>query len=339
MAKFVLKTCLMLIFMFSANACMANQVANPFFTGTTTTAATSWTSSAAGTGAGFNHALSAANATITAAGGSTEFYSGCVGAACLTYPFVSGTTSGAQQTISTTVGQNYSISFWTYFSTAANSTVEIDVYWGSTKIYAGTSVAAAGWSQQTINLGVAATTSNVLTVMIRDDPNYSAITDIDIEPTGPKLSFSKTGIPICDPVNGNTNPKSIPGADIQYALTINNTGNGPATLTTLTDTLPSNVTFDTKLNSGASPATNCVAGNISNSLSPTGYAMHSGSGVGPGVTAPGVAADAVTGGISISGQTITINFATLTKSGVTAPTAATLSAGTYITIYYNSFIN
>ena len=209
MAKFVLKTCLMLIFMFSANACMANQVANPFFTGTTTTAATSWTSSAAGTGAGFNHALSAANATITAAGGSTEFYSGCVGAACLTYPFVSGTTSGAQQTISTTVGQNYSISFWTYFSTAANSTVEIDVYWGSTKIYAGTSVAAAGWSQQTINLGVAATTSNVLTVMIRDDPNYSAITDIDIEPTGPKLSFSKTGIPICDPVNGNTNPKVI----------------------------------------------------------------------------------------------------------------------------------
>ena len=338
MIRFIIKLSLVPIFMLSANACMANQVANPFFTGTTT-AATSWTSSAAGTGAAFNHALSAANTTITAAGGSTEFYSGCVGAACLTNPFTSGTTSGAQQTISTNIGQNYSISFWTYFSTAANAAVEIDVYWGSTKIYAGTSVATAGWSQQSINLGVAASTSNVLTVMIRDDPSYSAITDIDIEPTGPNLSFSKTGTPVCDPVNGNTNPKSIPGADIQYALTIRNTGNGAATLTTLIDTLPTNVTLDPKLNSGSLPASNCVAGNITNSLSPTGYAVHSGTGTGPGVTAPGVAADAVTAGISISGQTITINFSTLTKSGLTAPAAATLSAGTYITVYYNAFIN
>ena len=314
----------------------ANQVANPFFTGTST-AATSWTSSAAGTGAAFAHALSAANATITAAGGSTEFYSGCVGAACLTYPFTSGTTSGAQQTVPTTVGQGYTISFWTYYA-VDGTTTEIDVYWGSTKIFAGSSQ-PTGWSQHTISLGTATATSNVLTVMVRDDPNYSAITDMDIEPVGPNLSFAKTSATVCDPVNGKTNPKSIPGAAVQYALTIANTGAGSATLTTLTDSLPSNLTFDTKLNSGAAPASNCVAGNTVNSLSATGFAMHSGTGTGPGVTPPGVASDAGTAGASVSGQTVTVNFATLATSSVTAPAAATLAAGSYITVYFNAFVN
>ena len=337
MAKLI-ATYIAAYFLMLANACLANQVTNPFFTGTTT-AATSWTSSAAGTGAAFAHALSAANATITAAGGSTEFYSGCVGAACLTNPFTSGTTSGAQQSVPTTIGQSYTISFWTYFSTAANATVEIDVYWGGTKIYAGTSVATAGWSQQSIFLGTATSSSNMLTVMIRDDPSYSAITDVDIEPVGPNLSVSKISTPVCDPINGNVNPKIIPGANIQYAITTKNTGNASATLTTLTDTLPSNITLDPRLNSGAMPASSCTSGNVSNSLSGTGFAMHNGTGTGPGVTAPGVAADALTAGVTVSGQTITINFATLAKSGVVAPAAATLAAGSYITVYFNAFIN
>ena len=315
----------------------ANQVTNPYFTGTNT-AATSWTSSAAGIGAAFNHPLSAANPTITAAGGSTEFYSGCVGAACLTNPFASGTTSGAQQTVPTTIGQNYTISFWTYFSTAANSTVEIDVYWGTTKIYAGTNVATAGWSQHTVTLGIAATSGSVLTVAIRDDPSYSAITYIDIEPVGPVLNISKASSAICDTIDGNSSPKKIPGADIQYAITLTYTGVGSATLTSLTDTLPATLNFDPMLNSGAAPATNCVITNTSNSLSSTGFAMHSGTGAGPGVTPPGTAADAVTAGASISGQAITINFATLATAGVAAPNAATLAAGSYITLYYNAFI-
>ncbi len=219
--------------------CKANQVTNPYFTGTTT-AATSWTSSAAGTGAAFNHALSAANATITAAGGSTEFYSGCVGAACLTNPFVSGTTSGAQQSVITTVGQSYTISFWTYFSTANNAAVEIDVYWGSTKIYAGASVAAAGWSQHTLSLGTAASSSNTLTVMIRDDPSYSAITGVDIEPV---LGMTKVSNVVSDPVNGTTNPRAIPGATVHYCVTITNPGTQSVGSVVQTDPLPSAVTF------------------------------------------------------------------------------------------------
>jgi len=224
--------------MFSSN-CKANQATNPFFTGTTT-AATGWTSSATGAGAAFNHALSAANTTITAAGGATEFYSGCVGAACLTYPFASGTTSGAQQTITTTVGQNYTISFWTYFSTANNATVEIDVYWGATKIYAGTNVPTAGWSQHVITLGAAASSSTVLTVMIRDDPSYSAITYIDIEPA---LTVTKTDSVTSDPINGTTNPRAIPGASVHYCITITNSGTSSAGSVVQTDVLPSTLTF------------------------------------------------------------------------------------------------
>ncbi len=235
----IIKIFILIYFGTFALSCKANQVLNPFFTGTTT-AATSWTSSAAGTGAVFNHALSAANPTITAAGGSTEFYSGCVGAACLTYPFASGTTSGAQQSVSTTTGQSYTLSFWTYFSTANNATVEIDVYWGTTKIYAGTNVAAAGWSQHIVSLGAAASSSNTLTVMIRDDPSYSAITDVDIEPV---ISVSKISSVASDPVNGTTNPRAIPGATVHYCITVTNPGTQSVGSVVQTDVIPATLTY------------------------------------------------------------------------------------------------
>ena len=217
----------------------ANQVTNPYFTGTAT-AATGWTSSAAGIGAAFNHALSAANGSI---GGTTEFYSGCVGAACLTFPLASGTTSGAQQSVPLTVGLQYTLSFWTYFSTANNATVEIDVYWGSTRVYAGTSVPTAGWSKQTINLGVAATSSQNITVIIRDDPSYSGITGIDVSPATANLSVSKVSALISDPVNGATNPKMIPGGLLEYCVLVSNSGTAAATSVVISDPLPSNLTF------------------------------------------------------------------------------------------------
>ncbi|MBS0482433.1 MAG: DUF11 domain-containing protein [Proteobacteria bacterium] len=267
---------------FSGPAC-ANQVTNPYFTGTATTA-TGWTSSAAGAGAAFNHALSAPNAAITAAGGSTEFYSGCVGAACLTYPLVSGTTSGAQQTVSTNVGQKYTITFWAYFSTANSAAVEIDVYWGSTKIYAGTSVAAAGWQQKTISLGAATQTSNTVTVMIRDDPNYSGITGIDVYPVGPNVSVTKTSSIISDTIDNVTNPKAIPGAVLEYCIVVSNTGVASADSVVATDTLPANLAF--------------VAGSI-----------RSGTTCANSITA---------GGATFAGSTLTANIGTLAASSAFA---------------------
>ena len=130
-----------------------------------------------------------------------------------------------------TVGLQYTLSFWTYFSTANNATVEIDVYWGSTRVYAGTSVPTAGWSKQTINLGVAATSSQNITVIIRDDPSYSGITGIDVSPATANLSVSKVSALISDPVNGATNPKMIPGGLLEYCVLVSNSGTAPSNLT------------------------------------------------------------------------------------------------------------
>jgi uncharacterized repeat protein (TIGR01451 family)/fimbrial isopeptide formation D2 family protein len=219
-----------------AQAASANLVTNPFFTGTTA-AATSWTSSQGSPtpgNAAFNRALSAANATITAAGGSTEFYSGCVPASCLTFPFVSGTSSGAQQTITTVVGTTYTLSFWVYSSgsgTVTNPT-EIDVYWGNTKVYAGVNVTPAGWSLQTVNLGVAATASNTLTVLIRDVPSFSAITYIDVEPVVLRLA--------------KTNPASLAvGVPANYTLTTTNISTTTSgTSFQIQDQLPPNIQYN-----------------------------------------------------------------------------------------------
>lgn len=67
-----------------------------------------------------------------------------------------------------------------------------------------------------------------------------------------QISVSKTATPICDPFNGSTAPKSIPGAYIQYEITIANApGAASATLTDITDALNANVTFDADLRTGA----------------------------------------------------------------------------------------
>ena len=154
------------------------------------------------------------------------------------------------------------------------------------------------------------------------------------------LAVTKTVTPVCDPFNGNVGPKNIPGAAVQYAITIANTGAAAATLTSIADTLVATLAFDPKLNGGAASGVGCVPGaGATNSLSPTtGFAAKTGTGVGPGVTAPGVAADATTAGATIAGQAITITFSTLATSAITAGTASTLAAGNFITVYFNAFV-
>jgi uncharacterized repeat protein (TIGR01451 family) len=234
-----------LISLSSVQIAKANQVTNPFFTGTTT-AATGWTSSATGSGAAFNRALSAgAPAAITGAGGATEFYSGCVGAPCLTFPFTVGTSSGAQQAVPTTVGTTYTLSFWVFGSGGAG-VVEVDVYWGNTRVYAGVNP-PAGWSLQTINLGAATTASTLLTVLIRDDPSYSAITFMDVEPV--VLSLSKA------------NPTTLAvGVPADYSLTITNgsTINSGASFTLL-DQLPPNIQYNSVTAGTGLTSASCVA--------------------------------------------------------------------------------
>lgn len=57
------------------------------------------------------------------------------------------------------------------------------------------------------------------------------------------LSVGKTSTVISDPLNLGVNPKSIPGAVMEYGITLTNTGAVSATVVTITDPLPANTTF------------------------------------------------------------------------------------------------
>jgi hypothetical protein len=64
-----------------------------------------------------------------------------------------------------------------------------------------------------------------------------------------QLTIAKTSTVIRDPFNLDTNPKHIPGAYIQYVVTISNAvgAGASATLTTITDALDSNTAIDPDL--------------------------------------------------------------------------------------------
>lgn len=72
------------------------------------------------------------------------------------------------------------------------------------------------------------------------------------------LTVSKTATTLYDPFNGNTNPKAIPGAYMQYTITVANAPGATANaeLTTITDTLAATVLAidpDLLLDDGATP--------------------------------------------------------------------------------------
>lgn len=78
------------------------------------------------------------------------------------------------------------------------------------------------------------------------------------------IAVTKSSTVVSDPFNGTTNPKSVPGAVIEYCLDVNNTGAATATGIVLTDAIPTNTTF--------------VSGSIKVAATGTGAACTVGSG-------------------------------------------------------------
>lgn len=149
------------------------------------------------------------------------------------------------------------------------------------------------------------------------------------------LNVTKVAAPICDPINAfAAGPKNIPGAAVQYAITISNSGLAPALLTTITDTLDASLSF---------PASG-VAGGAGNACVPApvltnGFgAVTAAAALTTTYAAPGLAAESTTAGTTVAGQLVTINYATLATSSITAPAAATLAPGASITVYFNAFV-
>ena len=159
--------------------------------------------------------------------------------------------------------------------------------------------------------------------------------------TSSVISVQKTVALLCDPFNGATNRKNIPGATVQYAITITNAASATAsaTLSQISDALDTtNLTFDGTLISGAGVGTNCVSGAASQSATGFGAVRGTGSVItsyaAPG---PGTTAQAVTAGATFVSPNVVINFTTLagTAYGAADPV---LPANSFITVYFNTFV-
>ena len=77
------------------------------------------------------------------------------------------------------------------------------------------------------------------------------------------LTVSKSVTTICDPYNANAGtggPKNIPGAFVQYTISIVNSGSASAILSAITDTLVSQVAFDANLIASSAVAAQCATG-------------------------------------------------------------------------------
>ncbi|TCM21712.1 putative repeat protein (TIGR01451 family) [Novosphingobium sp. PhB165] len=77
-----------------------------------------------------------------------------------------------------------------------------------------------------------------------NDGAFSAKDDYKVSAAA--LTVLKTSRVVSDPVSGTTNPKAIPGATIEYCISIANaTGSATATNISVNDPLPTNVTYVT----------------------------------------------------------------------------------------------
>ncbi len=168
------------------------------------------------------------------------------------------------------------------------------------------------------------------------------------------LTVKKVVTPICDPITGQLSatvfPKNIPGAAVQYAITIFNSGTKSALLNTITDTL--NEFIATSSTDGAftvntactpSPALSSGFGAVVGTFDKT---------VSPFVTsnyaAPGLSGQVTTAGTGIAGQDVTITYPALAVGGslllpgdaaaTPAIPAGTLAPAKAITVYFNVFI-
>ncbi|NNF16716.1 MAG: DUF11 domain-containing protein [Gammaproteobacteria bacterium] len=69
-------------------------------------------------------------------------------------------------------------------------------------------------------------TASVLSLSQSDPVSGNDTASVDITPAGPMIVSTKSTITLSDPFSGVSNPKAIPGAVIEYRITVQNTGSG-----------------------------------------------------------------------------------------------------------------
>ena len=65
----------------------------------------------------------------------------------------------------------------------------------------------------------------------------------NLDGDGTTSNLTKESAVISDPLNGTTNPKAIPGAVVEYTITLTNTGTADATNVVITDVIPADTTY------------------------------------------------------------------------------------------------
>lgn len=155
------------------------------------------------------------------------------------------------------------------------------------------------------------------------------------------LTVSKTATLLCDPFNGVTNPKNIPGAITQWSIAIQNNGAAAATLTTVTDTLSATLAHDANLVVPTNAATCSSAAGTPANAANDGFKVTASAartiGATPAVTT-GYFTSNTADGLDIAGQAITAAFATILPADGGHATAGLLNSGETVTIIFNTTV-
>lgn len=160
---------------------------------------------------------------------------------------------------------------------------------------------------------------------------------------GARLDVTKTAETIWDPLNANVSEKAIPGAYVRYTVTIENNGGATANLTTIADSIDTEVIFDTGLMDdlacvettlpGACLDENGVAYSVAGT---TGVQLEWDAVIGSGADATTYVAS----GTAFAGSALSLALDTaILTTGNTGNTAdGDLDAGQSVTISYNVII-
>jgi len=166
--------------------------------------------------------------------------------------------------------------------------------------------------------------------------------------TAPKLTITKTVATLCDPVDGDASPHNIPGAVVRWTITIANTGATSANLTSISDAIPTNTTFDPDMITGVGAGTACEyaaagAGLPASTVNGNGVRIQNsvarpmlGSATGT-VTSSYFTGAADADGVTVGASTV-VTFTTALPAGG-GYTAGELKAGETLTVSFNVGIN
>lgn len=154
------------------------------------------------------------------------------------------------------------------------------------------------------------------------------------------ISVQKTATVLCDPFNGTTNPKNIPGAIIRWTITVSNsaTAGASATLAQVADALDTNTTFDPNLVAPTSAATCSSATGVPTSAAGKGLSLDV-----TGDTRPGTYPKYLTNAADSDGSTFSSPNETVTYTQA-MPAEGTYAAGELkpgeaAVVYFNVTIN